>query len=252
MSQPILVAHSPESTDRSAEDFAEEVARLTGAPLAEPTDAAQGLAGAVEELRPALVVLAAGGHAAERLIHGASCPVVVVPTGSERPSIRTIGAAFAPTPEGREALRAAAALAGAFGARLRVVEARSPKHADEAGEGLLARQHHDHDSAEDVATRHTMDADATLEAAIAELGTDVEVETDILVQDPGHALVAASANLDLLVMGSRGRGPIKAVVLGSVSRHVTASASCPVLVLPRGTEGVIEALVPAPRAETSE
>jgi nucleotide-binding universal stress UspA family protein len=109
----------------------------------------------------------------------------------------------------------------------------------------MAGQLHDHDAAEDVATRHTMEAEATLQSAIAEFGAEVEVETDVLFQDPGHALVAASANLDLLVMGSRGRGPIKSVVFGSVSRHVTASASCPVLVLPRGTEGTVEALVSA-------
>jgi hypothetical protein len=34
-----------------------------------------------------------------------------------------------------------------------------------------------------------------------------------------------------------------AVMLGGVSRRVTASAGCPVLVLPRGTEGEIEALL---------
>jgi nucleotide-binding universal stress UspA family protein len=240
MSRPILVGSAPESDDRGTVRFAEEVARVTGAPVVEHDT--HEIASAIGEQRPALVVLDASGRSAERVIHGASCPVAVVPRGHEPSGVRTVGAAFAPTPEGREALRAAAALARAFGARLRVVTALDPKHAEES-EGLLAGRHHDHNVADDIATRHTMEAEDTLQGAVAELAADVDVETDELFQEPAHALVAASANLDLLVMGSRGRGPIKAIVLGSVSRRVTAEAECPVLVLPRGTEGAVEALL---------
>jgi len=229
MSPPILV----EGRDAGALAFAQEVARHTGAPLSELTDDGH-VAAAIEEQRPLMVVLGSSGGNAERVIHGAQCPVVVV-RGAARPEgIRTVGAAFAPTPEGREALRAAAGLAAVLGASLRVVTALSPKHAEDQSPGMLARVHHDHDASEDVATRHTMEAEAALSEAIAELGADVEAETDVLFQEPAHALVAASANLDLLVMGSRGLGAVRSVVLGSVSRHVTASASCPVLVVPRG------------------
>jgi nucleotide-binding universal stress UspA family protein len=52
---------------------------------------------------------------------------------------------------------------------------------------------------------------------------------------PGFALAAASASgVDLLVAGSRGYGPLHAVVAGSVSRHLAHHAACPVLVVPRG------------------
>ena len=37
-------------------------------------------------------------------------------------------------------------------------------------------------------------------------------------------------------MGSRGLGPRRAVVLGSVSRRVVDRAACPVVVIPRGSE----------------
>jgi nucleotide-binding universal stress UspA family protein len=257
MSRSILVAYSSESDDRGAMDLAQELVKVTGASLSElrlPEDEspARAVTAAVEEQRPALVVLASpGGGAAEHVIHGARCPVVVVPRGYEATRPRTVGAAFVATPEGHEALRAAVALAGAFGARLRLVTALSPKHAEES-EGLLARSHHDHNAADDVALRHTREAEEAVQRAIGELAPGLEVETDELFQEPAHALVAASGNLDLLVMGSRARGPVKSVLLGSVSRHVIAEASCPVLVVERGTEGAVEAMVSGAGAGTGD
>ena len=179
--------------------------------------------------------------------------MAVVPHGHTRPQggTRTVGAAFAPSAEGGEALRAAARLARASGARLRAVMALSPKHAAEQSPGLLAGQHHDRDASEDISTRHRIDAESMLQQALAEHAGDVEAETDILFQDPAHALVAASANLDLLVMGSRAYGPLKSVVLGGVSRRVTAGAECPVIVLPRGTERALEALLPGAGAQAA-
>jgi nucleotide-binding universal stress UspA family protein len=48
--------------------------------------------------------------------------------------------------------------------------------------------------------------------------------------------------MDLLVCGSRGYGPLRAVLLGSVSRRITAEARCPVIVIPRGVKGALETL----------
>jgi nucleotide-binding universal stress UspA family protein len=73
--------------------------------------------------------------------------------------------------------------------------------------------------------------------------TGVEVEPDVSVGDPADFLIAASERLDLLVCGSRGYGPARAVLLGGVSRRVTAEAHCPVIVLARGTEAGIDALI---------
>jgi nucleotide-binding universal stress UspA family protein len=49
--------------------------------------------------------------------------------------------------------------------------------------------------------------------------------------------------VDLLICGSRGYGPARSVLLGGVTRRVTAEAHCPVIVLPRGTEAGLQALL---------
>jgi nucleotide-binding universal stress UspA family protein len=51
--------------------------------------------------------------------------------------------------------------------------------------------------------------------------------------DPREILTEDSGELDLLVCGSRGYGPVRAVMLGSVSRVLAHSARCPLLVVPR-------------------
>jgi hypothetical protein len=38
----------------------------------------------------------------------------------------------------------------------------------------------------------------------------------------------------MLVCGSRGYGPVRAVLLGAVSRRIVAEAQCAVIVVPRG------------------
>jgi nucleotide-binding universal stress UspA family protein len=223
--------------------------------VVEHSTPARGLARTVEETGPRLVVVGSTrrgrlgrvlpGSTAERLIHGSPCPVAVVPHGHEMPEqgLQTVGAAFVPTDEGRAALRTAAAIARAAGAGVLATMVLSPKHAAEMSPGLMAHEHREQDPAEDRYARHRMEAANELETAIGELADDVEVERDVLFQHPAEGLEAASERVDLLVMGSRAYGPARAVMLGGVSRQVTARASCPVLVLPRGAEDQIDALL---------
>jgi nucleotide-binding universal stress UspA family protein len=49
---------------------------------------------------------------------------------------------------------------------------------------------------------------------------------------PAEALLAAAADADLLVVGSRGTGGYKRLLMGSVSTQVTHHAPCPVVVIP--------------------
>jgi nucleotide-binding universal stress UspA family protein len=220
--------------------------------LVESSSPARGIAKAIDEVQPGLIAVGStrrgkvgrvlAGSTAERVVQGAPCPVAVAPHGYEVPEggVKTVGAAFSPTVEAREALHAAAFLARSRGAKLRVITVLDPKLAEGQSAGLLARQHRETDP---KAGRDVVDAEQTVRDAVAELGPDVDVETDLLFQDPAEGLTAASENLDLLVMGSRAYGPAHAVLLGGVSRRVVAAAGCPVVVLPRGTAGQLEGLV---------
>ena len=49
---------------------------------------------------------------------------------------------------------------------------------------------------------------------------------------PAEALLEAAADADMLVVGSRGTGGFKRLLMGSVSLQVTHHASCPVVVIP--------------------
>jgi nucleotide-binding universal stress UspA family protein len=49
---------------------------------------------------------------------------------------------------------------------------------------------------------------------------------------PAEALIEAAADADMLVVGSRGTGGFKRLLMGSVSTQVTHHARCPVVVIP--------------------
>ena len=76
-------------------------------------------------------------------------------------------------------------------------------------------------------------APAELDDAVAKLDGDPRGEPFFAVGDPGRILAEASDDLDLLVVGSRGYGPLHSVLVGGVAGRVVREAACPVIVLPR-------------------
>ncbi|MEV0254218.1 universal stress protein [Streptomyces sp. NPDC050732] len=64
----------------------------------------------------------------------------------------------------------------------------------------------------------------------------VEVSGTVLSEDPAAALIRASGEASAVVVGSRGRGRLAGLLLGSVSLAVAARATAPVVVV-RDTEG---------------
>jgi nucleotide-binding universal stress UspA family protein len=162
-------------------------------------------------------------------LHGAPCPVLVAPRGhgEHGGELRTIGVGFDGSPESRAALELAHQLATAVGARLRVIDVVVPP--DPGGPFPAYRP----DWAEHAQIRRE-EAEDRLAAVLADLG---EIATGALpFGDPARELAFAAEELDLLVTGSRGYGPIRRLMLGSTSTKLVHEAPCPVLVLTRGAQ----------------
>ena len=59
-----------------------------------------------------------------------------------------------------------------------------------------------------------------------------DMHVSVVTGDPAVQLIAASLDADLLVIGSRGSGPVAQRLMGSVSSRVAHHAACPVVVIP--------------------
>jgi nucleotide-binding universal stress UspA family protein len=66
---------------------------------------------------------------------------------------------------------------------------------------------------------------------VEERAPQLEVHDLLRVMDPRDLLVSVSRQASTLVLGSRGRGPVRSLLLGSVSVAVTRHAECPVVVV---------------------
>jgi nucleotide-binding universal stress UspA family protein len=184
----------------------------------------------------------APGSTGERLLHGAPCAVAVVPGGyqsrAEDP-IRRVGLAYDASEEARAAVTGAVELTRALDAELEVVGIVSTAGAAATMRGPSFR-----------AMRKDLERSVQqgLASLMAGLGADVTATSHRLVGDPAELLSARTADLDLLLMGSRGYGPLRSVLVGGVSGAVTRGAQCPVIVVPRGVEaplGTLFARTPA-------
>jgi nucleotide-binding universal stress UspA family protein len=170
------------------------------------------------------------GSVAESVLAGAPVPVAVAPRGlaGSEDSIRIVGCGFDASPEAHAALGWAADVARRRRARLEVLAV----HPRIAFGGVSSAGAFGYQSADET-LRRTFEKQ--LYEAIASLGNGVEVGGRLLDGDPATALVDASTELDLLALGSRGYGPVRSVLLGSVSRRLVREGACSVVVLPRGT-----------------
>lgn len=169
------------------------------------------------------------GSVAEHLLNGSRCRLAIaprgyaralavlsaenageeaddVPAGSPLPAVReqprVVGVGFNSTAEAASALSEAAALADRLDATMRLIAVDVPQ--------------------------------APLHDAAAQLPSKLRALPVHLVGDPAEQLLArAEEGMDLLVLGSRGFGPVMRLMLGSVSAQVIRDAPCPVLVTPR-------------------
>jgi nucleotide-binding universal stress UspA family protein len=67
-------------------------------------------------------------------------------------------------------------------------------------------------------------------AVVEKVAPNVQVNEVFEIVDPSTLLIQLSASAHLLVLGSRGRGPVRSHLLGSVGLAVVRHAGCPVVV----------------------
>jgi nucleotide-binding universal stress UspA family protein len=170
--------------------------------------------------------LAERGGTALGALHGAPCPVAVAPAGYARripAPPRDLGVAWDGSAEADAALAAAVALAERDDGSVRILHAAQPATASEqtrraAGSAVA-------DQPDDL---------VRLRQAAAAAGLRVPVETVLVEEAAELGLVEATRDLELLVMGSRGHGPVKRRRWRSVSESLVRRSACPVLIVPRG------------------
>jgi nucleotide-binding universal stress UspA family protein len=169
----------------------------------------------------------AAGSVAAHVATQASCPVVVVPAGwAPRPDqAGEIVVGVDGSEHSAAAIDFAFRYAGSVGAHLTGLLAwHDPKS---SGPGDMLPLVYDVDALQ-------QDSAALLGESLAGQAVehpDVKV-TEKLVHGPAaNALLDASRNAQLLVVGSRGRGAFRGLLLGSVSRTVLQHAKCPVAVV---------------------
>jgi nucleotide-binding universal stress UspA family protein len=234
-----LVREAAESTYRRAGELLSSGTERR-MQLVDARSPASGLTALAERERAALVVIGASrrsglgritpGGTAERLLSGSSAPVAIAPNGyvaGERPALRTVGCAFNGSPESRRALDWGAALARAADARLRVVGVYEP-----VPSAALAPPGGAMPSVSvNVVLRRRQREE--LDRAVSEVGEQLDLSGALLDGDVPEVLSREAREVDVLVLGSRGYGPVRAVLLGSVSSAVVRSVERPVVVVPR-------------------
>jgi nucleotide-binding universal stress UspA family protein len=199
------------------------------ADLAEDAEAVMVIMGTAQETGPTRVLL---GSSTERLLHGATVPVTVVPPGwrqSAPDRISRIGVAYLDTRDGREALRMAVRVALRIPAQLTLYSVLG--QSSERYSYLVGRT--DEQAFLDKARASYGKA---MEFAAAGVPPELEPRTVILEGPVVESLAALGPDdVDVLVCGSRGYGPVRRVLLGGVSSRLIRRARLPVTVVPRAT-----------------
>jgi nucleotide-binding universal stress UspA family protein len=153
-------------------------------------------------------------------LNGAPCAVVVASRGyAEAPRpLAKIGVAYNGSPESAAALILAKQLAAPTNATVHALEVVSiPSYAyagvmvPPIGEGIQPM----------------------IDEAESRMKELADVEGEAVYGLAGEELAAFGDRVDLLVVGSRGYGPVKRLVLGSTSDYLQRHARCSLLVLPR-------------------
>ncbi len=153
-------------------------------------------------------------------LNGAGCAIAVAPRGYAHTvgELKTIGVGYDESLESQAAVAIARELAQQSGAALKALQVVPLPNAAYAGTAMVP---------------WGGALDAALTDAKQTMGALDGIEGDAVLGVAGEELAAFGAGVDLLVVGSRGYGPVKSLILGSTSAYLAGSARCPLLVLPR-------------------
>ena len=153
------------------------------------------------------------GGVSENVLRAAPCAVAIAPRGYRNDGgfvPQTIGVGWIPTDEGNHALEVACGIALATGGGVEVVTTTSAIRTVEDLGNLAQRAAH---------------------AVTSGLGAGVPVTIHAQVAKAADELIERSGEMDLIVLGSRGYGPSRTMLLGSVSSRVVPEAKCPTMIL---------------------
>lgn len=164
------------------------------------------------------------GSITEQTIVGSPCAVAVAPSGYAESAAppKVIAVAFNGSGESQRALDVAADIARRAGAALRVIGVVDPAAVWYAAYGGT-----------DVAQDLTRIVREDLQTAADRVEGVETIDVRVLTGEAVRAIHEAAEDADLLVLGSRGYGPVRRVLLGSVSAKLVRDPVCPLLVLPR-------------------
>jgi len=164
------------------------------------------------------------GSVAKSLLNGAPADVAVAPKGfaqMSHGSPRDIAVGYDGTPESKVALRRAEALAKDFNARIKVLTVAKPP----AAVPVMVPAYQ---------PEFPPEPDKVVNEGINSIDSSLAAEGTRLDGDPATELARkCEEGVDLLILGSRGYGPMARALLGSVSRQLMPKAPCPVLVVCR-------------------
>jgi nucleotide-binding universal stress UspA family protein len=209
------------------------------------TSPARGLHELAEETGADLIVVGSSrhGHVGQTLLgdvgltlmHGSPCAVAIAPRGYADQSDRGVSAivvGYDASPEARLALQDGYELARAVDTPLTLV---AVAEAPEIGIGKGGGANYAWGALKEAVEEQVR---MKLEEARDATPDDVEVQATLVSGNPAESLAdAAKAPGSLLLLGSRAYGPVRRVLLGSVSRALAGSAPAPLIVHPRGMHG---------------
>lgn len=209
-------------TALSAAGASGELEQLTGSPpavlLQQSRDAHVLVTGTRGRGRTAETLL---GSVSQHLARHAPCSLTVVSPAIPEASRIVVGVDG--SPESINALRFACHRASFTNEPVVALHAWKPGHVDLGYSGQLP----------DSVGQRSEAAETLVLDCIAQVRSDcpdVQVEPDLVPLAPATALTEASSRASLVVTGSRGRGMVTGLVLGSVSQHLLSHAHCPVAV----------------------